>query len=118
MLKIENALTMINAQQKGTSQCSDIWMVGEQLKEICGKEPESAQRVAEDLEGGALTLKGCAGKIREKADEEHKKSRGNCVCIPPQVAEGIIRKYFGLPAGEKKKEIQPEIGVLDLADFL
>lgn len=110
--------TLINAQQEKVAQCSDIWMVGEQLKEICENEPECAKLVVQDLEGGALTLKACAGKIKEKADEEHKKSHGTCVCIPPRVAEGIIREYFGLPEKGKEPEKVATGGVLDLADFL
>jgi len=87
------AYEKISAQQgqKGTSK----WMIGEQLKDILRREPDLAHLVEEDLE--TLSLDGCAEAMRRKADELHKETGGRCVCIPPDVAEAVIRKYFGLP---------------------
>ena len=99
------AFEKISAQQgqKGTSK----WMIGDQLKDILRREPELAYLVEEDLE--TLSLDGCAEAMRRKADELRKELvSGRCVCIPPDVAEGVIRKYFGLPdAGEDVKAAEP-----------
>ncbi len=109
--------TLIEEQQKGKEN-TPAWMIGEQLKEICRKEPESARLVEQDLMG-ALTLAGCANKLKAKADELHRAQKGDCVCIPPQVAEGVIREYFGLAAQSRSdKAPEPEADMIDLAAFL
>lgn len=98
------AYEKISAQQgqKGTSK----WMIGEQLKDILRREPDLAPLIEEDLE--TLSLDGCADAMRRKADELHKELGGRCVCIPPDVAEAVIRKYFGLPdAGEDVQAAEP-----------
>ena len=119
-----NVIEAITAQQKGLENTA-AFMVGEQLKEICSREPESAALVEKDLQ--AITITDVAKKIKAEADKLHSTLKGNCICIPPNVAEGIIRKAYGLPdkpeqkAPEepKPKEQKPaEPAFLDLADFL
>lgn len=95
------ANALIEQQQQGKENTA-IWMVGEQLKEICEKEPACAELVEKDMESGGLTLAGAEAKIKAKADEIRKTVKGNCVCIAPNVAEGIIREYFGLPERNDK----------------
>lgn len=87
----------IEAQQKGREN-TDILMVGEQLKDICRADPACAAIVAEDLENKAMSIETVAKKIKEYADDQKHKQKGNCVCVPPNVAEGIIREFYGLPA--------------------
>ena len=54
------------------------------------------------------------GAILEMA--QHKKG-GNCVCVPPDTAEQIIRKFYGITAPEETK--QRALGLaINLADFL
>lgn len=112
----------ISAQQAG-KEYTDIWMVGQQLKEICEEEPHCAELVAADLENPAMSLNAAAGKIKAWADERHKKVKGNCVCVPPDVAEGILREFYGLPEkGQKshaheKALTSTDTTVLDLASF-
>lgn len=109
--------TLIEEQQKGQEN-TPAWMIGEQLKEICQREPESARLVEQNLIG-ALTLAGCADKLKAKADELHKAQKGNCVCITPEVAEAVIREYFGLASrGVCRKETAADSSIIDLADFL
>ncbi len=43
-----DAIQMIEAQQQGKEN-TPAWMVGEQLKDICRAEPDSAKLVREDL---------------------------------------------------------------------
>lgn len=112
----------IEAQQKGHEH-TDQWMVGEQLKEICEAEPHCQEIVAADLENKDMSLEAAARKIKAWADEQHKKVKGNCVCVPPDVAETILRGFYGLPEKGQKSQA-PENGqtpentpVLDLASF-
>lgn len=90
-----NCIEKIAAAQAGLEN-TDAYMVGQQLKEIC-RDPACGALVAADLDNPGMGLKACAAKIKEWADEQHKKNKGSCVCVPPDVAEGIIRKFYGLP---------------------
>lgn len=111
-----NVFDMISEQQKGKENTAP-WMVGEQLKEICRREPLAAELVEKDLAVKEMSLSACEKQIKAWADQ-HKK--GNCAVVPPNVAEGIIRKFYGIP--ERSKESEPtkatrETGEKDIIDF-
>lgn len=117
---------MIEAQQKGKEN-TDPWMVGEQLKDICRQDPHCAEIVAQDLENPSMSLTECEKKIKAAADEIQKKNKKKCVCITPNVAEQIIREFYGLPEAQKAPATAPvptpepeseDFGILDLADLL
>lgn len=123
-----NVYDKIAAQQQG-KESTDVWMVGEQLKGILRADPTLEEIVAQDLDVKEMGLAYCAKKIKAKADEIHKQVNGNCVCITPNVAEGIIRDFYGLPASGSAPasvaqsvpapaQIQEKADVLDFADFL
>lgn len=119
----------IETQQKGKENTA-VWMVGEQLKDICRADPACATIVAEDLENKDMSIEKASLKIKAYADDQHRKQKGNCVCVPPKVAEGIIREFYGLPAAGTsvaEDETPPESlsqassianGFLDLDSFL
>lgn len=115
------AIEMIEAQQKG-KEGTQAFMVGQQLKDICRRDPHCAELVAEDLSNVAMSLENAAGKIKAHADELNRQQKGNFVCITPDVAENIIREFYGLPsAGDQSATQAPALaddGFLDLADFL
>lgn len=94
----------IEQLQKGKEN-TPAWMVGEQLKDICRREPRCEQIVLEDLASPNMSLEKCEKKIKEWADSQ--KNGKNCVCVPPQVAEGIIREFYGLGNAPQQNE-QPE----------
>ena len=110
-------LKKITAAQKGL-EGTDAFMAGEQLKEIC-RDAACAELVAKDLEVKSMGLKVCAAKIKAYADK-HRVKGSNCVCVPPDVAEGIIREFYGLPARGQEAAPQqaPRSDFLDLEDFL
>ena len=69
-----------------------------------------------DLDVKEMSLEACEKKIRAWADAHRK---GNCAVVPPNVAEGIIRKFYGIP--EPKNEmiaIGPFAEIVDFSDFL
>ena len=109
----------ITALQQGL-EGTDAFVAGEQLKEIC-KDPACAELVEKDLAGKGMGLKECAAKIKAYADK-HKDKSGRFAFVPPDVAEGIIREFYGLPARaadkpEEKTEREPA-GIINLEDFL
>ena len=83
----------IAAQQKGRENTAP-WMVGEQLKDICRREPKAAELVDRDLDVKEMSIVECEKKIKAYADS-HKK--GSCAVVPPNVAERIIREFYGIP---------------------
>ena len=89
-----NVFEKIEAQQKGKENTA-LWMVGEQLKDICRREPRAAELVDKDLDVKEMSIAECEKKIKAWADA-HKK--GSCAVVPPNVAEEIIRKFYGIPA--------------------
>ena len=102
-------------EQQG-DEFTNVWGVGEQLKDICRNDDTAAELVLRDLDNKEMTLAECEKKIRAFADE-HKK--GNCVCVPPQKAEEIIRTFYGL--GEAKEEpetVSHAADAIDLDAFL
>lgn len=112
----------IEAQQAGKENTGP-WMVGEQLKDICRADPHCAEIVVQDLENSGMSLEACEKKIKAKADEIQKKTKQKCVCIPPNVAEQVIREFYGLPEAGAKAPSDPvpvaeNSGFLDLADLL
>ena len=113
----------IEAQQKGR-EYTDAWGVGEQLKDILRADPSLEEIVSQDLDVKEMSLTAAAKKIKAWADEKHKKTKGN-ICVPPRVAEGIIREFYGLPgvgaepaAPAVPAQVQAEDIPMDFADFL
>lgn len=110
----------IEAQQEG-KEYTDAWMVGEQLKDILQSDPSLEELISTDLDVKDMSLADCAGKIKSWADEQKSKVKGRCVCVPPNVAEGIIRKFYGLPdecTAPEPTTAPPVEESLDFGDFL
>ena len=97
-----------------------VWMVGEEVKDICRKEPHCAEIVMQDLENPDMSLAMCEKNIKAYADNHR---TGNFACVPPQVADEIIREFYGLPATGAAAPADPQTmayekpAVIDLADL-
>lgn len=109
----------IEAQQKGKDY-TDVWMVGEQLKDILRGDPSLEELISTDLDVKDMSLEKCAGKIKAWADEKKNTVKSRCICVPPNVAEGIIRKFYGLPeaAAPAPAPAPQEEETLDFGSFL
>ena len=92
--KTEEAVRAIEDQQKAVKERSPQWMVGEQLKDICRREPESAELIGQDLRVEKLSITEAEKKIKAFADA-HK--TGNFGCVTPIEADRILREFYGLP---------------------
>ncbi len=106
---IEITLQKIAAQQG--EEYTPIWMVGEQLKDICRSEPKSAELVAQDLDIPEMSLTHCEKQIKAYADNHR---QGNFACVIPSVAEKIIREFYGLTADPAVQSTDTVISLLDL----
>ena len=112
------AIAAIERQQAGIENTAP-WVAGEQLKDICRSEPDSAELIAHDLDVSEMSIQAAEKKIKAYADK-HKK--GNFAYVPPSVAEGILRDFYKL----KKPDAPPDLRIvppastlgLNLEDFL
>ena len=102
---IERAIAMLEDQQSKVQARSPQWMVAEQLKDICRREPYSAELIAQDLENPVMSITEAEKKIKAFADG-HK--TGGFACVTPVEVENILRKFYGLPGPQ----------LIELADFL
>ena len=113
-MSTERAIALLEEQQAKVPPRSPQWMVAEQLKDICRREPYSAELIAQDLENPAMSITEAEKKIKAFADG-HK--TGNFACVAPVEADRILREFYGLPSLEAEPE-GPGAQVIDLADFL
>lgn len=98
---LTKVIELIEAQQKDWEDTT-VFLVGEQLKDICSEDPAFAEIVAADLENKDMSIEACEKKIKAKADEIKKRRSGSSVGLSSMVADGIIREFYGLPkAGER-----------------
>lgn len=113
MNELRRALDLISEQRRKLPEYSPAAMVGYQLMEILKAQPSAAGVVLADLEGKGMGLADCEQKIKAWADD-HKNGQSS-VCVPPDEAEKIIRKFYGI---EKTASAPARRGTLNLADFL
>ena len=117
---MEALIKMIEEQQKGHEN-TDVFMVGEQLKDIAASDPVCAEILEKDLAVEAMGLVAAAAKLKAYADKNRGKLK--CFCITPKVADKIIREFYGLPdmdAGTDQKsaeQSEPNV-IIDLDSFL
>ena len=120
-----DVIAKIEAQQKGREN-TGVWMVGEQLKDICRGDSHCSEILAADLENPEMSLEKAERQIKAKADELRQGMKNaSCVCVPPNVAEVILRKFYGLPAAGDKATVTHgapsqavDQGMISLEDFL
>ena len=52
----DRAIELLEEQQRNVKERSAPWMVAEQLKDICRREPHSAEILAQDLENASMSI--------------------------------------------------------------
>ena len=99
----------IEAQQKKEKGRTAAWMVGEQLKDMARREPESAELLDKDLDIPEMSIQAAEKKIKDYADK-HK--TGNFACVTPIEAERILREFYGLAKGKPMPSQSPAVTAL------
>ena len=118
----DKAIAVITAQQEKEKGRTAAWMVGEQLKDICSREPQSAELVVQDMANESMHIQAVEKKIKAFADTHR---TGNFACVTPMEAEDILREFYGLPKREEAAEEKKPVfrgpsaeATVDLEDFL
>ena len=88
---MDRAIELLEEQQRKVKERSAPWLVAEQLKDICRREPHSAEILAQDLENA---------------------------CVTPGEADAILREFYGLGAPGDTATESGSPKILNLADFL
>lgn len=118
MTKYEELVALIESQQTGKEN-TDVWMVGEQLKEIGAESEHNAEILLQDLQIEKMNIVAAAAQLKAYADNNHGKEK--CFCISPKVADGILREFYGLGEPDAP-QIKPtgvqDSGIINLEDFL
>lgn len=120
MSKYDELCALIEKQQSGKEN-TDVFMVGEQLKDIGSESEHNAEILLQDLTIEKMNLVAAAGSLKAYADKNHGSNK--CFCISPKVADGILREFYGLEKpGEAEKKpaaaAAQESGFIDLEAFL
>lgn len=112
-MEFEKLVEIISEQQKGHEN-EDIFGIGEQLKDMAEGDAKITELLINDLTTSGMKLVDAAKMFKQHADSI--KGNKNKVCITPKVADGLLRRFYGLPdAKETVTVAAPEI---DLADFI
>ena len=114
---IEQVNEKISEQQKGLEN-SPAFFVGEQLKGICSASEEIAEIVLTDLENPDMSIVKAEAQIKKYADENRKGA--NSFCVTPDIAEKIIRKFYGVDGIEvpPEKSSVKDASFINLDDFV
>lgn len=114
---MKELVTLIEAQQKGHED-TDVFMIGEQLKEMAERDPIVAEILKKDLAISEMGMQAAAAQLKAYADKHRGKNK--VFCISPKVAEQILRDFYGLPVAEEKQKTStlPAADYIDLDSFL
>ncbi len=109
-MNIEKMKQRLENQLEKEYEYSPVRGVAKQLMDIVGNNENRAAAVLEDFAAGR-TVKECEQEIKKWVDGHHKGNSGYC---PPDVADGIIRKFFGLEVIKTERQSK----FINLEDFL
>ena len=112
---IEKVIEKISEQQQGRENTA-VYYVGEQLKDICRSSDKVAEIVLQDLDNPDMSIVKAEAQINKYADEHHGKEK--CYCVTPDVAESIIKKFYGVENFETSSPKETKEDYINLDDFV
>ena len=116
-MEFNKLVEIISEQQKGHEN-EDVFGIGEQLKDMAKGNAKITELLINDLTTVGMKLTDAGKMFKKHADGIHGNTKGKSgvVCITPKVADGLLRKFYGLPEAEEKVTVAAP--VIDLSDFL
>ena len=109
---LDKVIQKIEEQQRGLDG-SPAYFVGEHLKAILKSSSiKCCEIVLKDLDVKEMSISNCEKKIADYASKNRKCNTGFC---PPDVAEGIIRKFYGIEDDHSTKTYND---LVDFSDFM
>lgn len=114
----KQAIEKLRQQQSKHADGSAPFAVAEQLIDICRREPASAALLNADLDNPEMSIVHAEAQIKKRADEIHRETKSNSVCVSPAVAEAVLRKFYGLPDSTPAHTDSADDDILHFEDFL
>lgn len=114
----EKLIELVRAQQKG-HESTPRFFIGEQLLGMADGDEKVTELLVNDLQTEGMTLEKAEKELQSYSDKNHGKAK--CFCITPDVAEKILRKFYGLPEASvtETSAAKPalEAPLIDLSNF-
>ena len=117
---MNKAIELIEKQQRGKDN-TPAFVIGLHLIEMMKQDGRIEAILEEDLQNPEMSLENCAKKLQDAADQIHRETKKNTVCLTPMQAEKIIRKFYGLPDQGDVPQPAPApepSDIIDLEDLL
>lgn len=114
----KQAIDKLRQQQSKHPKGSAPFAVAQQLIDICQREPASAALLNADLDNAEMSIVRAERQIKKRADELHRETASSGVCVSPDEAETILRKFYGLPDSGAAVPDTPDDDFLHFEDFL
>lgn len=113
-MSIEKAIEILTIQQ-GTNKDSNIYWVGEQLKDIAINVQGAADLLCEDLIQEKMSVSDAEKRIAEYAK---KNKSGNSGCCSPIASDKILREMYGIGEGAIMQNSSQKRRAISLTDFM
>ncbi len=110
---LEKKIASLQAKEK---EGSPAMTVGFQLLDMARDDAHAAELLLHDLDVPEMSLTSAAGKIKEYADGH--RGSNTCFCVSPKTAEGVLRKFYGLPERAPAGHREPDANVIRVEDYL
>lgn len=98
----DRAIELLEEQQRKVKERSAPWLVAEQLKDICRREPHSAEILAQDLENASMSITEAEKKIKAFADG-HRSDGFGCV-LPGRLTPSCGSSTVLAPLGTRPQK--------------
>lgn len=108
-----NELRIKIDEQRKDHKDKPRYMIGSQLLDICESQPSAVDIVLRDLDIPELSLEAAEKHLKSYSDKNHGSAK--CFCITPDVAERLLREFYGIPAASEGAGGR---GIIDISDFL
>lgn len=95
----EQAIRIIEGQQKAAGEGTMPWAVGEQMKALCREEPASAELMAKDLQVEGMGIEDVEKQVKALADKRRERGKNYSFALPSEV-DALLRAFYGLPGRE------------------
>ena len=79
-------------------------MAGQQLLDMAAEDPHVLDILKKDIDVTGMGLKEAAAQIKAYSDKHRGRARE--FCVPPHIAEDVLRAFYGLPKREEAPECE------------
>ena len=102
---MDRAIELLEEQQRKVKERSAPWLVAEQLKDICRREPHSAKILAQDLENASMSITEAEKKIKAFAVRDPaQRGSSPAACCPGRLTPSCGSSTVLAPLGTRPRK--------------